>query len=125
MTTATGVSTFLQKILHKQGGISASNLYSFNIQQPTSQEGYTFQKYLKDNIGFDANAEELRLLCNEIQLPGVTYSATDIKSVHKGITQKIAAAKVYNELDISFYMDAESMPLKFFRAWQDYTMGHV
>ena len=125
MTTATGVSTFIKKILDKKGGISASNLYSFNIQQPNNSEGYTFQTYLKDNIGFDANAEELRLLCNEIQLPGVTYSATDIKSVHKGITQKIAAAKVYNELDISFYMDAESMPLKFFRAWQDYTMGHV
>ena len=58
-------------------------------------------------------------------MPGITYSATDIKSVHKGITQKIASAKVYNELDVSFYLDAESVPLKFFRAWQDFTMGHT
>lgn len=125
MTTATGVSTFIQKILDKKGGISASNLYAFNIQYPSQTTGYTFKTYLEKNIGFDASAEELQLLCNEIQLPGITYSATDIKSVHKGITQKIASAKVYNELDVSFYLDAESVPLKFFRAWQDFTMGHT
>ena len=62
----------------------------------------------------------LQLLCNEIQLPGVTYSAFDIKSGHKGITQKHATAKVYNELDVSFYMDGTSLPLRFFRGWQDF-----
>ncbi len=123
MATATGVSTFIQKILDKKSGISASNLYSFNIQEPQQTSGYKLKTFFKDNIGFDSTAEELTLLCNEIQLPGITYSATDVKSVHKGIIQKMASGKVYNELDISFFLDAESMPLKFFRAWQDFTMG--
>lgn len=123
MATATGVSTFIQKILDKKSGISASNLYSFNIQEPQQTSGYKLKTFFKDNIGFDSSAEELTLLCNEIQLPGITYSATDVKSVHKGIIQKMASGKVYNELDISFFLDAESMPLKFFRAWQDFTMG--
>ena len=56
-------------------------------------------------------------------MPGVTYSAFDVKSVHKGITQKMATAKVYNELDLSFFMDGTSLPLKFFRAWQDFTQN--
>ena len=123
MATATGVSTFIQKILDKKSGISASNLYSFNIQEPQQTSGYKLKTFFKDNIGFDSTAEELTLLCNEIQLPGFTYSATDVKSVHKGIIQKMASGKVYNELDISFFLDADSMPLKFFRAWQDFTMG--
>ena len=123
MATATGVSTFIQKILDKKSGISASNLYSFNIQEPQQTSGYKLKTFFKDNIGFDSTAEELTLLCNEIQLPGITYSATDVKSVHKGIIQKMASGKVYNELDISFFLDADSMPLKFFRAWQDFTMG--
>ena len=122
MATATGVSTFIQKILDKKSGISASNLYSFNIQEPQQTSGYKLKTFFKDNIGFDSSAEELTLLCNEIQLPGITYSATDVKSVHKGIIQKMASGKVYNELDISFFLDADSMPLKFFRAWQDFTM---
>ena len=58
-------------------------------------------------------------------MPGVTYSAFDVKSVHKGITQKMATAKVYNELDVSFFMDGTSLPLRFFRAWQDFTSNPV
>ena len=58
-------------------------------------------------------------------MPGVTYSAFDIKSVHKGITQKMATAKVYNELDVSFMLDGTSLPLRFFRAWQDFTSNTV
>ena len=116
-TTATGLQSFLKRV-GNSGGISASNLYRFDIR-PSEK----LNKYFTDNIGFDSSNQDLVLFCNEIQLPGVTYSATDVKSVHKGITQKIASAKVYNELDVSFFMDADSTPLLFFRAWQDFTMG--
>ena len=63
------------------------------------------------------------LLCNEIQIPGVTYAATDVKSVHKGITQKLVSNKVYNELDVSFFCDLQSTPYKLFRSWMDLVMG--
>ena len=111
----------------KSGGISASNLYQFSFQ-PTAK----LKKFFDDNV-FDeflkltdnGDGLNLQLLCNEIQLPGVTYSAFDVKSVHKGITQKMATAKVYNELDVSFFMDGTSLPLRFFRAWQDFTTNGV
>ena len=45
--------------------------------------------------------------------------------MHKGITQKHATAKVYNELDVSFYMDGTSLPLRFFRGWQDFIQNGV
>ena len=35
----------------------------------------------------------------------------------------MATAKVYNELDVSFFMDGTSLPLRFFRAWQDFTQN--
>tara|TARA_A100001391_G_scaffold145172_2_gene102756 strand:- start:701 stop:1378 length:678 start_codon:yes stop_codon:yes gene_type:complete len=111
----------------KSGGISASNLYEFQIQ-PTSKLIEFFKRNVTDSfldmVGSGSQLN-LQLLCNEIQLPGVTYSAFDIKSVHKGITQKHATAKVYNELDVSFFMDGTSMPLRFFRAWQDYIQNGV
>ena len=122
MASARGVQNFMQAI-GKSGGISASNLYQFSFAKKPK-----LAKFFEDNLGQDFlkltdNGDELnlQLLCNEIQLPGVTYSAFDIKSVHKGITQKMATAKVYNELDLSFFMDGTSLPLKFFRAWQDFT----
>ena len=124
MASARGVQNFMQAI-GKSGGISASNLYQFSfVKKPK------LGKFFEDNLGDDFlkltdNGDELnlQLLCNEIQLPGVTYSAFDVKSVHKGITQKMATAKVYNELDLSFFMDGTSLPLKFFRAWQDFTQN--
>ena len=82
-----------------------------------------FDEFLK--LTDNGDTINLQLLCNEIQLPGVTYSAFDVKSVHKGITQKMATAKVYNELDVSFFMDGTSLPLRFFRAWQDFTQNGV
>ena len=122
MASARGVQNFMQAI-GKSGGISASNLYQFSFAKKPK-----LAKFFEDNLGQDFlkltdNGDELnlQLLCNEIQLPGVTYSAFDVKSVHKGITQKMATAKVYNELDLSFFMDGTSLPLKFFRAWQDFT----
>jgi len=126
MASARGLQNFMQAI-GKSGGISASNLYQFSFQ-PTPK----LEKFFKDNV-FDeflkltdnGDTINLQLLCNEIQLPGVTYSAFDVKSVHKGITQKHATAKVYNELDVSFFMDGTSLPLRFFRAWQDFTQNGV
>ena len=115
--TATGIKTFLSKIT-STGGISASNLYSINFQ-PSAQ----LKKFISDQVKFDMLNEKLTLVCNEIQLPGVTYAATDVKSVHKGIVQKLAGTKVYNELDVSFFMDADSRALQLFRAWQDFITG--
>ncbi len=126
MASARGVQNFMQAI-GKSGGISASNLYQFSFAKKPK-----LAKFFEDNLGQDFlkltdNGDELnlQLLCNEIQLPGVTYSAFDVKSVHKGITQKMATAKVYNELDLSFFLDGTSLPLKFFRAWQDFTQNGV
>jgi hypothetical protein len=133
--TVRGLQNFMQAI-GKSGGISASNLYEFEIQPPVNfdkpKNVLSLADFFKNNVTDSfldmvgsGSALNLQLLCNEIQLPGVTYSAFDIKSVHKGITQKHATAKVYNELDVSFFMDGTSMPLRFFRAWQDYIQNGV
>ena len=124
MASARGLMNFMQAV-GKSGGISASNLYQFSFQ-PTAKlrkffDDNVFEEFLK--LTDNGDTMNLQLLCNEIQMPGVTYSAFDVKSVHKGITQKHATAKVYNELDVSFFMDGTSLPLRFFRAWQDFTQN--
>ena len=114
------IAQFQQNILKKTGGISASNLYAFQISNPDETKGYTLAKHFKDNLeeatGITSNDlvnYQLNMLCNEIQVPGVTMSAADYKMGKKGITQKMASAKVFNELDVSFFCDADSLPYKF------------
>ena len=126
------IAQFQQNILKKTGGISASNLYAFQISNPDETKGYTLAKHFKDNLeeatGITSNDlvnYQLNMLCNEIQVPGVTMSAADYKLGKKGITQKMASAKVFNELDVSFFCDADSLPYKFFRCWQDYIIAPI
>tara|TARA_S200000501_G_scaffold372710_1_gene418358 strand:+ start:2842 stop:3501 length:660 start_codon:yes stop_codon:yes gene_type:complete len=126
MATARGLQNFMQAV-GKSGGISASNLYEFSFQ-PTDKLIEFYKNNLEEsllNLTSNGDKINLQLLCNEIQLPGVTYSAFDIKSIHKGITQKMATNKVYNELDVSFFMDGTSLPLRFFRGWQDFVQNGV
>jgi len=123
MATKIGVNEFRERILRESGGISSSNLYEFQVGVGATSY---LSEFFKNNMNFALTdgVFKLNLLCNEIQIPGVTYSAFDLKSPHKGITQKMAMSKVYNEMDISFYCDADSIPIKFFRAWQDMVMGN-
>ena len=76
MATARGLQNFMQAI-GKSGGISSSNLYQFSFQ-PSAK----LKKFFEDNIGDEflkltdnGDGMNLQLLCNEIQLLGVTYSA--------------------------------------------------
>jgi len=119
------IGNFVKQVVGK--GISASNLYGFEIQASKA-----LKQHLKTNIrkrygGDDvikSSAIQLNMLCNEIQIPGVDMTASDVKSPFKGLTQKMVSGKVYNELDIQFYCDLNSTPLSFFRAWQDMIMGN-
>ena len=132
MSNSLSIGDFTSRILKKSGGISASNLYAFKIKSSDYQEGYSLEKHFADNLQVSTGIEkakledyQLNMLCNEIQIPGVTMSAADYKMGKKGIIQKMASAKVYNELDVSFFCDADSLPFKFFRCWQDYIIAPI
>ena len=104
-------------------GISSSNLYEFEIGFGANT---VLTEYYRKSHGTTLPTNDIfraNLLCNEIQIPGITYAATDVKSVHKGITQKLVSNKVYNELDVSFFCDLQSTPYKLFRSWMDLVMG--
>ena len=118
-----GIVDFTEQILQGASGISSSNLYEFEIGFGANT---VLTEYYRKSHGTTLPIDDIyrsNLLCNEIQIPGVTYAATDVKSVHKGITQKLVSNKVYNELDVSFFCDLKSTPYKLFRSWMDLVMG--
>ena len=120
-----GIVNFTEQILQGASGISSSNLYEFEngFGANTVLTEYYRKSHGYGPKGFVDDIYRANLLCNEIQIPGVTYAATDVKSVHKGITQKLVSNKVYNELDVSFFCDQQSTPYKLFRSWVDLVMG--
>jgi len=118
-----GITEFTSSIMQGASGISSSNLYEFEIGFGANT---VLTEYYRKSHGTNLPTNDIfraNLLCNEIQIPGVTYAATDVKSVQKGITQKLVSNKVYNELDVSFFCDQQSTPYKLFRSWMDLVMG--
>ena len=116
MATKITVDSYVKQIVGK--GVSSSNLFEFTIQ-PTPQLKAFFEDNDTGITGtggkFEAGVYKTRLLCQDIQIPGSTFNTVDLKMPKKGLTQKVAAAKMYNELDVSFICDLGSSPISFFK----------
>ena len=121
------VDTYIKQIVGK--GISASNLFEFAIQ-PThvmqefwADNGRAYPWYGNTGNQIDAGIYRMNLLCQDIQIPGTSFNTMDVKMPKKGLTQKMATARMYNELDVSFICDLNSSPISFFKLWQDMIIG--
>jgi len=125
------VTTFLSRIIG-DGGISSSNQYHVEFSDPLSKGGVVrpltshldFRYGVHLNTGQDSDSvSKVVMLANEVQIPGVSMTAQDVRGVYKGINMKPAMAKVYNEMDMSFILDVNSMPFRMFKGWQDFIVG--
>ena len=121
------VDTYIKQIVGK--GISASNLFEFAIQ-PTqvmqefwADNGRAYPWYGNTGNQIDAGIYRMNLLCQDIQIPGTSFNVMDLKMPKKGLTQKMATARMDNERDVSFICDLNSSPISFFKLWQDMIIG--
>ena len=122
----TPIGSFISRIINEKGA-SSSSLYE--IEFVTGSTGY-LKSHLKERYDIDLqqgegtdNLTDINMLANEVQIPGVSMTSQDIRSVHKGVNMKPAMAKVFNEMDMSFILDVDAMPLRFFKGWQDFILG--
>ena len=121
------VDNYIKQIVGK--GVSSSNLFEFSIKPSEvmtnfwADNGKAYPWYDAAGNQFDAGVYRLNLLCQDIQIPGSTFNSVDVRMPKKGLTQKMAAAKMYNELDVTFICDLGSTPISFFKMWQDMTIG--
>ena len=124
---AISIDSYIKQIVGD--GISASNLFEFAIQ-PTevmrdfwADNGKDYPWYSNSGSQMDAGMYRMNLLCQDIQIPGTSFNSIDVKMPKKGLTQKLAAARMYNELDVAFICDIGSSPISFFKLWQDLIIG--
>lgn len=119
-------------------GYAYNNEYTFSFQGII--EGDTIGKYLSD-IGFRSvfssevsaaeylnvtkyQSDKMRVLCEEISLPGVS-SATGVgRGIHQGVDFKYAHTKLFNDLNITFVCDRDLTPLRFFQKWHNWIYGY-
>ena len=88
-----------------------------------ADNGKDYPWYSNSGSQMDAGMYRMNLLCQDIQIPGTSFNSIDVKMPKKGLTQKLAAARMYNELDVAFICDIGSSPISFFKLWQDLIIG--
>jgi len=71
---------------------------------------------------FDRNfvREDLGMYCNEASLPGNSFATTEMTTDFPGVSQKFPYRKIYNDLQLTFYVDSSYSVIKFFEDWMSY-----
>jgi len=116
----TKISEFMSKI-GAQGGMSLTT--GFDVQfdfalgkdkQPKPFENY----YTSDNKSI------VNMLCDEAQLPNVQSAVASVTGRYLGEgAVYYPHTRLFTDLSLSFLMDADMIPLKFFTSWYDYIFG--
>lgn len=64
--------------------------------------------------------DSMGLLCNSASLPGSTYATTDIVGNYMGVNEKFAHTRIFNQIDLEFYVDTSYRSLKFLEHWMEF-----
>jgi len=81
----------------------------------------TFSQILS-SVGVDQSfvSGDIGMYCNEASLPGNSFATTEMTTDFPGVSQKFPYRKIYNDFQLTFYVDSQYKILKFFEAWMSY-----
>lgn len=113
-------SKFNQSI--KQHGIALSNYYGITIleENPRNNELINYIKKVFGN-GIEWK-ERLEIMCDEVNIPGLQISTGEYRI--NGMPQfQYANGNTYNDINMSFLVDANSTQKKFLDTWLNFIYG--
>jgi hypothetical protein len=65
-------------------------------------------------------SENAGLLCFNASLPTASFATKDVDGNFTGIKEKFAAARMYEEISLDFYVDSNYQQLKFLESWMEF-----
>lgn len=103
-------------LISKFGRLAQTSQYYVRIAPDSIKSGgrSTFE-FDKGFIG-----EDLGMYCNEASLPGNSFATTEMTTDFPGVSQKFPYRKIYNDLQLTFYVDSSYNVIKFFEDWMSY-----
>ena len=60
------------------------------------------------------------LLCSNASLPGASLATADVIGNYTGVAEKMAHTKIFNKINLEFYVDNEYKSLKFLEHWIEF-----
>jgi hypothetical protein len=101
------INDFIAQV--KTNGMARTNRYAVNVNLPFQFDNYTLRAAL--------------LFCDQIQLPGINYNTSDTRTY--GEVRKAPYEKLYEDINMSFYVDKDMQVKNLFDQWQAQIMDPV
>jgi len=104
-------------LISKFGRLAQTSQYYVRIAPDSIRIG------AKSGFKFDGSfvGEDLGMYCSEASLPGNSFATTEMTTDFPGVSQKFPYRKIYNDLQLTFYVDSSYDVIKFFEDW----MSHI
>ncbi len=67
--------------------------------------------------------ETVGLLCNDAVIPGSSTAISQDVAGYQGLPEKFAHTRIFTDLNLTFYVDAEYKTLKFLEHWMEFVTG--
>ena len=72
------------------------------------------------DVGWRFTAETIGLLCNNAVLPGSALNVGELDGHYMGIKEKFGNARLFMDISLEFYVDADYRTVKFFEHWIEF-----
>ena len=105
------------ELISKFGRLAQTSQYYVLISPKTITPSGQEKSFKFDNL---FAGESLGMYCNEAVLPGNSLATTEMTTDFPGVSQKFPYRKIFNDLQLSFYVDSSYDVIKFFESWMSY-----
>ena len=72
------------------------------------------------DVNYRFITETSGLLCSNAVLPGSALATADVIGNYTGVSEKMAHTKIFNKINLEFYIDREYKALKFLEHWIEF-----
>ena len=67
-----------------------------------------------------STSQKYDFLCSQASLPGATFDVSEEMGSRQGMIERFASRRVYNQFDLTFYIDDNYDVLRMFEEWMNY-----
>jgi len=71
-------------------------------------------------VDTNSTSQKYDFLCSQASLPGSNFNISEEMGSRQGMTERFASRRIYNEFDLTFYIDNDYNVLRMFEEWMNY-----
>ena len=71
-------------------------------------------------VDTNSTSQKYDFLCSQASLPGSNFNISEELGSRQGMTERFASRRIYNEFDLTFYIDNDYNVLRMFEEWMNF-----